>query len=252
MEENKLIFKKYFLFFITIIFLIFLFVFNDCTEAQELQLKEGDKITIELFTTRKLHGSFVRMDSISIVYIPSGKTLFYNPKENTVKIEKIRRIYDEKGWVIYVTPKNLRNYDYPTHEAFIGYSIMIYNKYTHTFGNSYKSMKGISVAGGGTIKKWLNMELKLNAYQKEGGFLQLFLSVNKYHKKHRFFAGAGAGVYGYWFILSEPVFSIGGGVKLYVFRDIAVRLNVYDYVIPSYDKREHNFIIDLGVTIAEW
>ncbi len=243
--------KKYLLYSFKLI-LLFFFVIIENTDAQEVQLKEGDKITIELFNSRKLNGKFVRMDSVSITYIPSGKTPFYNPKENIVKLEKIKQIYNEKGFFIYVTPKNLRDYDYPTHEAFIGYSLIIFNKHTHTSGDSYKSMKGISLAGGGTINKWLNLELKLNAYKKEGGYLQLFLSATGYHKKHRFFAGVGAGVFGLWLILTEPVYSVGGGAKLYLFKDIAVRLGAYDYMMPSFKRREHNFIIDIGVTIAEW
>ncbi len=252
MVGNMLSLKNYFLCLVGFILLILFSVISNNSAAREVEIKEGDNITIELFTSRKLHGSFVRMDSISITYIPSGKTLFFNPKENTVKIEKIRKIYDEKGWVVYNTPKELRNYDYPTREAFVGYSLMTINKHSFTYGNSNETLKGISIAGSGTIKKWLNVETRLNAYQKLEGYIQLFLNYTGYYKKHRYFFGGGAGVLGYWIFSVTPVYSYGGGAKVYIFRDLALRFGLYDYIVPVNKRSKHNFVMEIGITVADW
>ena len=158
--------KYFILFFTALIFFTTPFT-NNTTYAQEKQLKEGDKIVIELFYGRKLHGAFVRMDSTSITYISSGGTLFFKPVEKDVKIEKIKKIYNKDGWVIYVTPKRLRNYDYPTSELNIGYSTMFFNKHTYRFGNSREHKGGLTISGGGTIKKWIGAELKLNALDRK-------------------------------------------------------------------------------------
>lgn len=242
--------KKYLLYSFKFI-LLFFFVIIENTDAQEVQLKEGDKITIELFNSRKLNGKFARMDRVSITYIPSGSSLFYKPKETKIMLEKVKYIFNEKGWNIYVTPERLRNYDYPTHEAFIGFSTFYYIRHT-SMGNETKFLKGICLSGGGNINKWLSLELRLNAYQKERGYTQLFVNINGYHNKHRFYAGFGVGASGFWFIPITPIYSIGGGVKLYLYEDLALRIGAYDYIVPPNRKNINNFVTEIGITFAKW
>jgi len=255
--EDNILFRKKYLLFLTMIFLLTASnVFSDTVYGQEFELKEGDKIIIELFNSHKLNGKYVRMDSLSITYIPSGRTPFYKPKENTVKFEKIKQIYGKKGWVIYITPKNLRNYDYPTHEAFLGFSAMFirkikYRNYTHR-EEITELVRGVCISGGGTIKKWMSLEARLNVFKEEGSFSQLFLSFNGYQKKHRYFAGFGVGAMGYWFLPTTPVYNIGAGVKLYMFKDLTLRIGLYDYFVPSRRRNKHNIITEIGLTVSEW
>jgi len=252
-----IIINKYSLFSIITNFFIILLIFQNISFAQEEHIKKGEEITIELFNSRILNGEFVSMDSVSIIYIPSGKTLFYKPKENKVELSKIKRIYDKKGWVIYATPKALRNYDYPTHEAFLGFSTVSVRSVGYRYGTGTylftELKKGISVSGGGTIKKWMSMEARLNVFKEGESFSQLFLHFNGYYKKHRYFAGFGVGSAGYFFFLFSPVYILGGGAKIYLFRDFALRIGVYDYYVPeNANRNQHKFITELGLTIAQW
>jgi hypothetical protein len=250
-----IIINKCSLFSIIINFFIILIIFQNISFAQEEHIKKGEEITIELFNSRILNGEFVDMDSVSIIYIPSGKTLFFKPKENKVEIGKIRRIYDKKGWVIYTTPKKLINYDYPTHEAFLGFSTISvrsvrYYSYTRRYLIT-ELKKGISISGGRTIKKWMGLEARLNVFKEAEDFFQIFLHFNGYNKKHRYFGGFGIG--GMGLIIPYPVYILGGGAKIYMFKDLALRIGVYDYYVPEYAKNnQHKIITELGLTIAQW
>lgn len=239
---------KYFLYSFILFSILFSSFIIENIDAQEVQLREGDKIIIELIDYTKLNGTFVRMDSVSIIYVQSGRKLLYKTDEKIVKKEKIKQIYNEKGLIIYAAPEQLNNDDYPKLEALIGFSRFLY----YSLGKDFEAgLVGFSISGGGNIKKWLSLELKLNFFSNYVGFTQLFLNINGYHKKHRFFTGLGIGGVGYWFAPTEPMYSIGGGFKLYSSNYCTLRIGAYDYIERSRYKNKHNILAEIGIAFSK-